>query len=115
MQILNPPKADTPANLILRPEDAMARPMRSTSSAANNILVKVTVPKRTARKRKRGLDEPFTNSSPAGETGPERRTAGDVLQSLRDNVGRYQVEPVGLVQRSHVFRGLYSTSFLAVG
>lgn len=85
----------------------MARPLRSTSSAANNILLKVTVPKRTGQKRKRGSDEPFTDSAPAEGADPRRRTAGDVLQSLRDNVGRYQVEPVGLVQRSHMFRGAF--------
>lgn len=87
---------------MLHPDDAMSRPLRSTSSAANNILLKVTVPKRTGRKRKRGSGDPF--SGPAEEL-PQRRTAGDVLRSLRDNVGHYQVEPVGLVQRSHVFRG----------
>ena len=84
----------------------MARPLRSTSSAANNILLKITVPKRTGRKRKRGSDEPFTDSAPAEGAGSQRRTAEDVLQSLRDNIGRYQVEPVGLIQRSHVFRGV---------
>ncbi|KAI9370621.1 RNA polymerase III transcription factor IIIC subunit-domain-containing protein [Aspergillus egyptiacus] len=105
---LNPPKADAPVNLVLRPEDAMARPLQSISSASNNILLKVTVPKRTGRKRKRGSDEPFTEDPallPANDELP-RPTAKQLLQSLRDNVGRYQVEPVGLVERTHVFRGM---------
>lgn len=103
-QILHPPKADTSINLMLRPEDVMSRPMRSTSSGSNNVLLKVTVPKRTGRKRKRGSDDPFTQPTPAES--PERPAARDILRSLRDNVGRYHIEPVGLVQRTHVFRGM---------
>ncbi|RAL16809.1 transcription factor TFIIIC subunit TFC1 [Aspergillus homomorphus CBS 101889] len=106
-RILNPPKADTPASLFLRPEDAMSRPMKSISSAANNVLVKVTVPKRTGRKRKKGSDEPFTGVAiSTGNVEAQRRSARKVLQSLRDNVGRYQVEPVGMIERTHVFRGM---------
>ncbi|KAL4867066.1 hypothetical protein BDV12DRAFT_210079 [Aspergillus spectabilis] len=113
---LNPPKADTPANLVLRPEDAMSRPLQSISSPSNNILLKVTVPKRTGRKRKRGSDEPFSDDSVISETSdrPPRPTARHILRSLRDNESRYQVEPVGLVERTHVFRGMpdfvYSTT-----
>ncbi|KAA8642948.1 hypothetical protein EYZ11_001093 [Aspergillus tanneri] len=106
-KILNPPKADTPANLHLRPEDAMSRPLQSTSTPSNNILLKVTVPKRTGRKRKRGTDEPFTG--PPVTTipqEPQRPSARHLLRSLRDNVGSYQVEPVGTVDRTHVFRGM---------
>ncbi|KAL4938973.1 hypothetical protein BDV06DRAFT_231342 [Aspergillus oleicola] len=107
IKTLNPPKADTPANLVLRPEDAMARPLQSTSSASNNILLQVTVPKRTGRKRKRGSNEPFT-ADPAAQIDdrPPRPTARQLLETLRDNVGKYQVEPVGLVERTHVFRGI---------
>lgn len=105
-QILNPVKADTPANLILRPEDALARPVQSTSSPSNNVLLKVTVPKRTGRKRKRGSDEPFTEAPDAVPTEPpQRRNAKDLLRSLRDNPSTYQIQPVGRVERTHVFRG----------
>ncbi|KAL4915642.1 RNA polymerase III transcription factor IIIC subunit-domain-containing protein [Aspergillus aurantiobrunneus] len=108
IKALNPPKADTPANLVLRPEDAMSRPMQSISSPSNNILLQVTVPKRTGRKRKRGSNEPFPDdpASPGTNDGPPRPTARRVMRSLRDNVGKYQVEPVGLVDRTHVFRGM---------
>ncbi|RHZ57231.1 transcription factor TFIIIC subunit TFC1 [Aspergillus thermomutatus] len=114
-KILNPPKADTRAKLFLRPEDAMSRPLQSTSSASNNILLKVTVPKRTGRKRKRGSDEPFSGVpvTTVNEQ-PQRRSAKQLLRSLSDNVGKYKVEPVGMVNRTHVFRGMpdfvYSTT-----
>ncbi|KAL2821850.1 RNA polymerase III transcription factor IIIC subunit-domain-containing protein [Aspergillus cavernicola] len=108
VKILNPPRADAPANLVLRPEDPMSRPLQSISSPSNNILLKVTVPKRTGRKRKGGSNEPFTDdpalTDPSG--GPARPTAHQLLGSLRDNVGKYKVEPVGLVERTHVFRGM---------
>ncbi|KAL4955407.1 RNA polymerase III transcription factor IIIC subunit-domain-containing protein [Aspergillus filifer] len=107
IKTLNPPKADTPANLVLRPDDAMARPLQSTSSPSHNILLQVTVPKRTGRKRKRGSNDPFTHDPDAPvQDGPPRPTARQLLEILRGNVGKYQVEPVGLVERTHVFRGI---------
>ncbi|CBF73674.1 hypothetical protein AN7997.2 [Aspergillus nidulans FGSC A4] len=88
-KILDPPKPDTPASLVLRPEDVMARPLQSISTASNNILLRVTVPKRTGRKRKRGSNEPFKDDPDLvrQEDGPPRPTARDFLRSLRDNVG----------------------------
>jgi general transcription factor 3C polypeptide 5 (transcription factor C subunit 1) len=86
----------------------MARSLQSTSSVTNNILLRVTVPKWTGRKRKRGSDEPFTDSSSVpGHTESERRDAKTRLRNLRDNVGKYTVEAVGRVERTHVFRGKY--------
>ncbi|KAI9035678.1 transcription factor TFIIIC subunit TFC1 [Aspergillus affinis] len=114
-KILNPPKADTSANLLLRPEDAMSRPLQSTSSASSNVLLKVTVPKRTGRKRKKGSDEPFSGVAVTTiHREPQRPGARHLLRTLRDTEGRYQVEPVGSINRTHVFRGMpdfvYSTA-----
>ncbi|KAL2788276.1 RNA polymerase III transcription factor IIIC subunit-domain-containing protein [Aspergillus keveii] len=108
IKALHPPKADTPVHLLLRPEDAMSRPAQSISTHSNNILLKVNVPKRTGRKRKRGSNEPFVEDPARGNPGtaPPRPTAREVLRTLRDNEGKYQVEPVGLVERTHVFRGM---------
>ncbi|OAX78822.1 hypothetical protein ACJ72_06867 [Emergomyces africanus] len=125
--ILNPPRQDASINLFLCPEDGMSRPLSSTCNPANNILLKITVPKKTGRKRKRGSDEPFADdpnateedSQPASSTTttptPSRAlTARDLLRRLQDNVGRYEVEAVGRVERMHVFRGMpdfvYSTT-----
>jgi len=107
-QILNPPKADTPVNLVLRPEDVMARPIQSISCASNNVLLKVTVPKRTGRKRKRGSNEPFTHAASEDIEGPPpQRTSKDLLRSLQDNASKYQIDAVGRVDRTHVFRGMF--------
>ncbi|KAJ5512133.1 Transcription factor IIIC subunit 5 [Penicillium fimorum] len=113
--ILNPDKDGTLANLVFRPEDAMARSVQSTIVQSNNVLLKVTVPKRTGRKRKRGSNEAFADApeSEASES-PPRRIAKDLLRSLSDNPSKYQIEPVGRVERTHVFRGIpdfvYSTT-----
>lgn len=107
-QILHPLKADAPATLILRPEDALARPLYSTSCASNNVLLRITVPKRTGRKRKRGSDGPFLHPGPEEHSGTtRRRTAKDLLRSLQDNPSRYTIDPVGRVERTHVFRGIF--------
>ncbi|KAL4904468.1 hypothetical protein BDW74DRAFT_179045 [Aspergillus multicolor] len=115
-RLLDPPKPDASVSLSLRPEDVMARPLQSVSSSSNNILLQVTVPKRTGRKRKKGSNEQYQDDPDLLKIGdgPSRPTAKDFLRSLRDNVGKYQVEPVGLVERTHVFRGMpdfvYSTA-----
>ena len=102
---MNPAKPDDSVRLTLRPEDAMARPLLSTSSLSNNVLLKVTVPKRTGRKRKRGSDEPFTDATPEKDSQLQRRTSKDLLRCLQDNHSRYRIEPVGKITRTHVFRG----------
>lgn len=85
----------------------MSRPLQSTNSQTNNVLLRVTVPRRTGRRRKRGTEEPFTETTVSSEDGARpRRSARDLRRSLEDNVGRYQVEPVGMVNRTHVFRGV---------
>lgn len=86
----------------------MSRPLQSISGSSNNIMLKVTVPKWTGRKRKRGSDESFAYVDPASAietSAPKRPRAKDLQRSLRDNVGKYRIEPIGRVERTHVFRG----------
>jgi general transcription factor 3C polypeptide 5 (transcription factor C subunit 1) len=88
----------------------MSRPLQSTSTPSNNVLLKVTVPKWTGRKRKKGSDEPFSVCpSVIDGSHPQRRDAKVRLRSLRDNVGKYHIEPAGHVERTHVFRGRISS------
>lgn len=83
--------------------------MQSISTPSNNVLLKVTVPKRTGRRRKRGSNEPFTAT--AVGTTSQRPCAKELLRTLRDNVGQYQVEAVGSVTRTHVFRAMPDFAF----
>ncbi|KZF20187.1 hypothetical protein L228DRAFT_262871 [Xylona heveae TC161] len=120
----------------LRPNDSMSRPAYSQAADTNNLLVKITVPARTGRKRKRGSTEPFNASEESLDepkpvnvplngqrmVSPRRQAASStgfvstsrMLRSLRDNPERYNAEPVGVIEQTQRFRGLvdfqYSTS-----
>ena len=58
-QFVASPAADRQIRLYMTPEDAFRRPLTSTSTQTANVLMKVTLPKLTGRKRKRGSLEPF--------------------------------------------------------
>ena len=103
----------------------MSRPIRSTNVKTNNIVVQITVPKRTGRKRKRGSHEPYQHSeanvlnSSTGalatiletSTAIANRDAKTVLCCLRDNAERYTLKPVGSVEQTHRFRSRLISSF----
>ncbi|EKG18906.1 Transcription factor IIIC subunit 5 [Macrophomina phaseolina MS6] len=79
-----------------------------------NLLLRVSVPKRTGRKRKRGSDGPWVEDPAAVEaphTDPQV-----LLRSLRDNPDNYSIQPIGLAHENHRFRQLpdfqYATSTL---
>ncbi|KAI0537768.1 RNA polymerase III transcription factor IIIC subunit-domain-containing protein [Xylaria digitata] len=109
--------------LWFRPDNPASKPIVSHHAATNNILLKITVPKRTGRKRKRGSDEPFSGNSntlDATTVTSQMSTVGSVarqdhprtiLRKLQDNPDRYQVEAVGMVRDSHRYRGLADFQF----
>ncbi|KAK4501853.1 hypothetical protein PRZ48_007662 [Zasmidium cellare] len=93
------------AGVSLRPNDPLAKKIQSTGVETRNVLVKVTVPKRTGRKRKRGSDEPY-----AEPDRPEQQDnsikAQSLVRRLRDNEGNYSIKPVGMLRETHRFRML---------
>ena len=91
----------------------------SHNARSHNVLLKVTLPKRTGRKRKRGTDDPWQGNA---DTGAETRVDGlsgapEICSNARqddprvlrrklvDNAERYSVEAVGIVKQTHRFRG----------
>ncbi|KAI8625195.1 hypothetical protein F5Y19DRAFT_451359 [Xylariaceae sp. FL1651] len=109
--------------LWFRPDNPASKPIVSHHAATNNILLKITVPKRTGRKRKRGSDQPFlgdaetldalisasrtnTVSSVARQDHPKL-----ILRKLQDNPDQYQAEAVGMIRDSHRYRGLADFQF----
>lgn len=78
-------------------------------------MLKVTVPKRTGRRRKRGSTEPWQDYT---DTTSEYDSSSDVLsiarldsprllrQKLRDTVGKHTVDAIGTIDNTHRFRGL---------
>ncbi|OTB05213.1 hypothetical protein M426DRAFT_320028 [Hypoxylon sp. CI-4A] len=109
--------------LWFRPDNPSSKPIISHRAATNNILLKVTVPKRTGRKRKRGSNDPFTGdvgitdvpatNSDADEvsSAARRDKPKSILRKLQDNVEDYQIEAVGIVQDTHRYRGLADFQF----
>lgn len=92
----------------------MAKPIMSSFTKTQNLLLRVTVPRRTGRKRKRGsndawVEDPNVNEAPHTD-------AEMLMQTLRDNPDNYSILPVGLAHENHRFRQLpdfqYATSTL---
>ncbi|KAI9767020.1 MAG: tau 95 subunit of transcription factor TFIIIC [Geoglossum simile] len=104
LQFVNAGGDDRPIEVYLRPDDPMCKPLLSESIKTENILLKITVPKRIGRKRKRGTLELGSESGVSGGKGGE---AGYLNRSMRDNVGKYKIEPVGTIDCTHRFRGKY--------
>ncbi|KAL8767550.1 MAG: hypothetical protein Q9209_005967 [Squamulea sp. 1 TL-2023] len=102
--------ASAEADLRLHPGDRNSKPIASFNSQTNNILLKITVPKQTGRKRKRGSDEEWQHDAEAPVPGvrllSDPQDTRRLVQSMRDNSDRYEVEPIGSVKQSHRFRGL---------
>ncbi|KAK0663363.1 Transcription factor tau subunit sfc1 [Lasiodiplodia hormozganensis] len=116
-KFLNTKDRDKTIGASLRPNDPMAKPVMSSFTKTQNLLLRVSLPKRTGRKRKRGSDWPWLDAPEASE--PPHADAQVLLQSLRDNPDNYSVQPVGLAQENHRFRQLpdfqYATSTLPLG
>ena len=100
--------------LNLRPGNRESSLIKSMKVLTSDIAIKVTIPKRTGLKRKRGSDGPFwtPNGSPASLPDESHRSpsigrqAKRFLRSLEDNEGQYQIEVVGQVINTYRFRGL---------
>ncbi|WDK12468.1 hypothetical protein CGRA01v4_03747 [Colletotrichum graminicola] len=112
---------DTERNTIpfyLNPESPFRRPIMSHSATSHNVVLKIIVPKRTGRKRKRGTDGPWEGKvevadvSRLGSSGEQicsrsRLDNPKVLRrKMQDNVDNYDVEAVGVIKHTHRFRGM---------
>lgn len=92
--------------------------MMSHYSSSHNVLFKITVPKRTGRKRKRGSDEPWqgnadepshTENQPPSESLRSKAKLDEakiLRRKLQDNIGRYEAEAVGIIKHTHRYRGM---------
>ncbi|KAH8176994.1 RNA polymerase III transcription factor (TF)IIIC subunit domain-containing protein [Sarocladium implicatum] len=110
---LDPSRNSIP--LYLNPESPFCKPIFSHNARSHNVVLKINVPKRTGRKRKRGSDEPWQGDV---EHASENQDLAQPVSSisriddpkvlrrkLEDNVGKYHVEAVGTVKQTHRFRG----------
>jgi general transcription factor 3C polypeptide 5 (transcription factor C subunit 1) len=103
------PDSNSSLALSFHPEDPDSKPILSFNNASNNILLRVTVPKRVG-KRKRGSDEPSIPVN-AQET---KADASHLIRSLQDNPTTAKIEALGTINHTHVFRAMpdfvYSTN-----
>lgn len=100
----------------------MCVPILSHNSPTNNVLLKITVPKRTGRKRKRGSDDAFAyanRETPRDErmTAIQRSEDGELrsrygmdkpsvlFRKIADNQDIFQVEAVAEIRQTHRYRG----------
>lgn len=97
--------------------------MMSHYASSHNVLFKVTVPKRTGRKRKRGsngpwegdVEETHQKDGAASTTNFRSKAKLDeariVRRKLQDNVDRYQAEVVGVIKHTHRYRGMVDFNY----
>ena len=83
--LINPkePLEEPVIGVSLRPRDPLAKKLVSSAIESRNVLVKVTIPRRTGRKRKRGSNDPFTDPS-EGVTRNDSIAAPEFLQRIKD-------------------------------
>src|SRR6478735_6353005 len=98
--------------LYLTPEDPFCKPIMSHNARSHDVVLKITVPKRTGRKRKRGTDGPWEGdvevtdeSQPRADDGVSCYARLDdpkiVRRKMVDNIGNYHVEAVGVIRSTH--------------
>lgn len=97
--------------------------MMSHYASSHNVLFKVTVPKRTGRKRKRGSNDAWQGDlEVATENGDQSPSATlrskakldepkILRRKLQDNVDRYQAEAVGVIKHTHRYRGMVDFNY----
>jgi general transcription factor 3C polypeptide 5 (transcription factor C subunit 1) len=95
------PDNEKPLGLKFRPDDPFSREVVSYNKKTNNLLLRVTVPRRTGRKRKRGSAHGFEQDP---TDAPVRKDVSYVLRSLEDNAQRYQAEILGPIYSTHIWR-----------
>lgn len=76
----------------------MQRPIESRSVPTNNILLKITIPRRRRKRRPEG--EGATRSEDA--VGPKYESLPDKLKASN---GNYKVEAIGRIDKTVRFRG----------
>ena len=99
----------------LRPNDPFAKKLTGRQVRVSNLLLRVTLPARTGRKRKRGSGDPFTLTGNPSDLGDDVLQTPPVepplncqtmLQRLKDSQGGYRIQPLGALNETHRFRAL---------
>ena len=97
----------------------MSKPIMFNNITTRNVVLHITVPKRTGRRRRKGCDGPYLDpaeikaklSTEAGNLVERERSRSrlehgtkHLVRSLQDNEGSYVAKPVGVIEHTHRFR-----------
>ncbi|KAH0293689.1 hypothetical protein M436DRAFT_71509 [Aureobasidium namibiae CBS 147.97] len=109
--LLAPAGQTLSVGLSLRPHDPLVKKLVSKEMPVQNVLLRVTIPKRTGRKRKRGSNDPFEFHRDRNETSEDDTmsiplTAEQLRSRLIDNADTYTIQPVATIKQTHRFRAL---------
>ena len=77
----------------------MQRPIESRSVPTNNILLKITIPRRRRKRRPEGERASRSEDAPVG---PKHESLPDKLKASN---GNYKVEAIGRIDKTVRFRG----------
>ncbi|KAL8838617.1 MAG: hypothetical protein Q9170_002063 [Blastenia crenularia] len=98
------------AGLRLHPGNPNSKPIPSFNTKTKDVLLKITVPQRTGRKRKRGSNGVFSESTQVVSSKRSLLSDPDdaklLFQSMREHSDKYQIKVVGKIQQTHRFRRL---------
>ncbi len=109
-------------NLSLHPEEPICKPLVAHPISTDNVLLKISVPRRIGRKRKRGCSETYREQTSSCHEATDRSRdletcslgrhddSNYLLRSLHDNPTLYRVEVVGLANKTYRYRGLSAIS-----
>ena len=91
-----------------RPDDPRARCVDSKAVATKSVAIKISAPKWTGRKRKRGSDKPFEHHESLHHANGAVRDSvrPNTWRVLRDNPSNFSVNAVGHITQTHRFRSL---------
>ena len=94
--------------LSLHPDDPLAQRTSSTAVATRDVLVRVRLPIRTGRKRKRGEGGQWEGATGGlgGEVKRDGLTARALVRRMRDCEGLVEVEVLGTITDTHRFKTL---------
>lgn len=107
--------SDKVFSLSFRPQDSTSKTVIANKKSANNVLLKITVPVRTGRKRKRGSHGPWMEDVAALTT---KGDASHLVNAMADNANSYKVTALSTVPSMQMWRNMpdlvYSTSHITV-
>ena len=107
---------ETQARLYQRPEDRFTKPILSHNVRTDNMVFRITVPKRTGLKRKRGSTDCFEDAytrpneisfrSQGHAWAALTKDARKLLGGMSDNPTKYRVDVAGTINQTHRFHSL---------